>query len=174
MRMKKKKYQEIEKDKIPTSVDDTIPIERIFEDGVFLVGKNLWAKTYRFTDINYEVASKADKEKMFLAYCEILNMFEPTTLPRAMPLSPLLAATIDVTSSGNDVPTATIVSDITASLIPQDLANTTADSRNKSPPTRRTPSDTAAIEIVNHNGFPERALLADSSYSSCALLALTV
>ena len=75
--MKKKKYQEIEKDKIPTSVDDTIPIERIFEDGVFLVGKNLWAKTYRFTDINYEVASKADKEKMFLAYCEILNMFEP-------------------------------------------------------------------------------------------------
>ena len=75
--MKKNKYQEIEKDKIPTSVDDTIPIERIFEDGVFLVGKNLWAKTYRFTDINYEVASKADKEKMFLAYCEILNMFEP-------------------------------------------------------------------------------------------------
>ena len=75
--MKKNKYQEIERDKIPTSVDDTIPIERIFEDGVFLVGKNLWAKTYRFTDINYEVASKADKEKMFLAYCEILNMFEP-------------------------------------------------------------------------------------------------
>ena len=75
--MKKNKYQEIERDKIPTNVDDTIPIERIFEDGVFLVGKNLWAKTYRFTDINYEVASKADKEKMFLAYCEILNMFEP-------------------------------------------------------------------------------------------------
>ena len=58
--MKKNKYQEIERDKIPTSVDDTIPIERIFEDGVFLVGKNLWAKTCRFTDINYEVASKAD------------------------------------------------------------------------------------------------------------------
>ena len=75
--MNKKNNQNVERDKIPTSVEETIPIQRIFEDGIFLVGRNLWAKTYRFTDINYEVASKADKEKMVLAYCEILNMFEP-------------------------------------------------------------------------------------------------
>ena len=33
-----------------------------------------------------------------------LNIFEPTTFPIARPVSPFLAATIDVTNSGRDVP----------------------------------------------------------------------
>ena len=32
-----------------------------------------FSKTYRFTDINYKVASREDKETMFLAYSELLN-----------------------------------------------------------------------------------------------------
>ena len=71
-----KKKQPVEQDRIPTTVEDTIPIQRIFEDGIMLVGKNLWAKTFRFTDINYEVASKDDKEAMFFAYSDILNLFD--------------------------------------------------------------------------------------------------
>ena len=39
----------------------------------------------------------------------ILNRLEPTALPSANPLSPLPVATIDVTSSGRDVPIAMIV-----------------------------------------------------------------
>ena len=36
-------------------------------------------------------------------------MLEPIALPSASPLSPFLVATIEVTSSGRDVPIATIV-----------------------------------------------------------------
>ena len=71
-----KKKQPVEQDRIPATVEDTIPIQRIFEDGIMLVGKNLWAKTFRFTDINYEVASKDEKEAMFFAYSDILNLFD--------------------------------------------------------------------------------------------------
>ena len=38
-----KKKQPVEQDRIPTTVEDTIPIQRIFEDGIMLVGRNLWA-----------------------------------------------------------------------------------------------------------------------------------
>lgn len=71
-----KKNQAVEQDRIPATVEDTIPIQKIFEDGIMLVGRNLWAKTYRFTDVNYEVASKEDKEAMFFAYSDIINLFD--------------------------------------------------------------------------------------------------
>ena len=35
-----------------------------------------FAKTYRFTDINYLVASREDKESMFLTYSELLNSLD--------------------------------------------------------------------------------------------------
>ena len=60
----------------PKGVQDTIPVQRIWEDGVFLVGKNKYSKTFRFTDINYAVASSSDKEAMFLEYSELLNSFD--------------------------------------------------------------------------------------------------
>ena len=58
---------------IPKSVQDVIPINKIWKDGIFQVGKNKYSKSYRFTDINYAVASKSDKESMFLEYSELLN-----------------------------------------------------------------------------------------------------
>ena len=60
----------------PKSLQDTIPITRIWKDGIFLNGKNKYSKVYRFTDINYAVASRSDKEGMFLDYSELLNSFE--------------------------------------------------------------------------------------------------
>ena len=60
----------------PRSCQDVIPIKAIWEDGIFLVGTNKYAKTYRFEDINYSVASKEDKEAMFLEYSELLNSFD--------------------------------------------------------------------------------------------------
>ena len=39
---------------VPKRVQDLIPLKRIWNDGIFLVG-NRYAKTYRFTDINYLV-----------------------------------------------------------------------------------------------------------------------
>lgn len=62
--------------KIPHSVQDTIPIKSIWDDGIFLIGKNQYSKSYKFTDINYAVASKEDKEAMFLKYSELLNSLD--------------------------------------------------------------------------------------------------
>ena len=62
--------------KIPKSVQDTIPIRRVYEDGIFQVDNNKYSQTYVFTDINYAVASRDDKESMFLDYSEILNSLD--------------------------------------------------------------------------------------------------
>ena len=53
-----------------------IPVAAIFDDGIFKVGKDKYSKTYRFTDINYAVASREDKEAMFLEYSELLNSLD--------------------------------------------------------------------------------------------------
>ena len=68
--------QDKEKFKVPKGVQDTIPISRIWEDGIFLCGKNKYSKSFMFTDINYTVASRADKEAMFLQYSELLNSLD--------------------------------------------------------------------------------------------------
>ena len=60
---------------VPHRVQDVIPIRRIWKDGVFLCG-NLYTKTFQFTDINYRVASREDKESMFLSYSELLNSLD--------------------------------------------------------------------------------------------------
>ena len=68
--------QDKEKFVVPKSVQSVIPIKTIWEDGVFLVGKNKYAKTFKFEDINYAVASREDKEAMFLEYSELLNALD--------------------------------------------------------------------------------------------------
>ncbi len=58
--------------KIPRTVQQSIPIDTLYRDGVFRSGR-LFSKTWRFTDINYKVASDADQLQMFLAHSAILN-----------------------------------------------------------------------------------------------------
>ena len=67
--------QDKERYTVPRKVQDVIPIRRIWSDGIFMVG-NKFAKTYQFTDINYLVASREDKESMFLTYSELLNSLD--------------------------------------------------------------------------------------------------
>lgn len=68
--------QEKDNVNIPKSIQQVIPIQKIWTDGIFLVGKNKYSQTFKFTDINYAVASKEDKEAMFLEYGELLNSFD--------------------------------------------------------------------------------------------------
>lgn len=68
--------QDKEKFVIPKGVQDAIPIKAIYDDGIFLVGKDKYSKSFKFTDINYAVASREDKEAMFLEYSELLNSFD--------------------------------------------------------------------------------------------------
>ena len=67
--------QEKERYNVPRKVQDVIPVRRIWPDGIFLVGTK-FTKTYKFTDINYLVASREDKESMFLTYSELLNSLD--------------------------------------------------------------------------------------------------
>ena len=67
--------QEKEKFRIPHSVQDAIPVKRIWTDGIFQTG-NAYSRSYRLTDINYAIASKADKTAMLLGYSELLNALD--------------------------------------------------------------------------------------------------
>lgn len=67
--------QEKEKYKVPRRVQDLIPIRRIWEDGIFQVGSQ-FSRTWKFSDINYQVASLEDKKVMFLDYSELLNSLD--------------------------------------------------------------------------------------------------
>lgn len=66
---------EREKFKIPKSVQQAIPIQCIWPDGIFKTGK-LYSKSFRFTDINYYIADRERKKDMFLNYSELLNAMD--------------------------------------------------------------------------------------------------
>lgn len=68
--------QDKEKFVVPKGVQDVIPITAIYDDGVFKSGKDKYSKSFKFTDINYSVASREDKEAMFLEYSELLNSLD--------------------------------------------------------------------------------------------------
>lgn len=65
-----------EKFKVPKSAQAIIPIKALWPDGIFLVGKNKYSKSFKFIDINYAVASTEDKESMFIDYSELLNSLD--------------------------------------------------------------------------------------------------
>ena len=68
--------QDKEKFEVPKKVQDMIPVRTIWPDGIFLVGKNKYSKMFNFEDINYAVASREDKEAMFLEYSELVNSLD--------------------------------------------------------------------------------------------------
>lgn len=61
---------------VPRSAQDIIPIKAIWEDGIFLVRTDKYSKSFKFLDINYAVASKEDKEAMFIDYSDLLNSLD--------------------------------------------------------------------------------------------------
>lgn len=64
-----------EKFTVPKSAQQALPIKRIWPDGIFQVG-NKYSKSFRFSDINYAIASKEDKTEMFLDYSDLLNALD--------------------------------------------------------------------------------------------------
>ena len=67
--------QDKEPYRIPKRVQDVIPIKRIWSDGIFLAGTR-YCKSFKFTDINYMVASEAEQKKMFLSYAALVNSLD--------------------------------------------------------------------------------------------------
>ncbi len=58
--------------RIPHSVQQSIPIRRIFTDGIWQVGQK-YSKTWRFSDINYAASSLDDRRSIFRSYGAVLN-----------------------------------------------------------------------------------------------------
>ena len=58
--------------KIPRSVQQSIPIQCIYRDGIWQVNGK-YSQTWRFADINYSLASYEDQRDMFTSYCGVLN-----------------------------------------------------------------------------------------------------
>ena len=61
--------------RVPKRVQDVIPIKRMWNDGIFLAG-NRYVKTFKFTDINYMVASQDAQKKLFLSYAALINSLD--------------------------------------------------------------------------------------------------
>ena len=57
---------------VPRSVQQSIPIRRIYRGGVWQVGGK-YSRTWGFSDINYSVASPDDQMNIFMAYSAVLN-----------------------------------------------------------------------------------------------------
>ena len=70
--------QEKEKFQIPKSVQQAIPIQSVWPDGIFRTGK-LYSKSFRFTDINYEIADRENKKDLFIKYSDLLNALDSGT-----------------------------------------------------------------------------------------------
>ncbi|MCI8364380.1 MAG: DUF87 domain-containing protein, partial [Eubacterium sp.] len=68
--------QDREKFSIPKSVQQAIPVQAVWDDGIFKIGKNKFSRTYKFVDINFAVAGMEDKKIMFFSYSDLLNSFD--------------------------------------------------------------------------------------------------
>ena len=64
--------QDKERFTVPRSVQQTIPIQRIWQDGLFYSGSR-YSQAWRFSDINYLLSGRAEKEQKFHIYSALLN-----------------------------------------------------------------------------------------------------
>ncbi len=63
-------------DGTPRTAQQTIPLERMFPDGICRVGEDYYTKTIQFQDINYQLAQQEDKTEIFEEWCGFLNFFD--------------------------------------------------------------------------------------------------
>lgn len=63
-------------DGIPRTAQQSIPFERMFQDGICRIGSDYYTKTIQFQDINYQLALQEDKTEIFEEWCAFLNFFD--------------------------------------------------------------------------------------------------
>ena len=65
-------------DGIPRTAQQSIPFDRMFQDGICRIGNDYYTKTIQFQDINYQLAQQDDKSEIFEEWCSFLNFFDST------------------------------------------------------------------------------------------------
>jgi len=63
-------------DGVPRTAQQSIPFDRMFQDGICRVGQDYYTKTIQFQDINYQLAQQEDKTEIFEEWCAFLNFFD--------------------------------------------------------------------------------------------------
>lgn len=63
-------------DGVPRTAQQSIPFERMFQDGICRVNADYYTKTIEFQDINYQLAQPEDKTTIFEEWCSFLNFFD--------------------------------------------------------------------------------------------------
>lgn len=63
-------------DGTPRTAQQSIPFDRMFQDGICRVGVDYYTKTIQFQDINYQLAQQEDKTEIFEEWCSFLNFFD--------------------------------------------------------------------------------------------------
>ena len=63
-------------DGMPRTAQQSIPFDRMFQDGICRVGQDYYTKTIQFQDINYQLALQEDKTEIFEEWCSFLNFFD--------------------------------------------------------------------------------------------------
>ena len=72
----KRKIEKIIKDAkqddgVPRTAQQSIPFERMFQDGICRSDSNYYSKTIQFQDINYQLAQQEDKTAIFDEGCAL-------------------------------------------------------------------------------------------------------
>lgn len=62
--------------KTPKSIQETIEILAVAENGIFEVARNRYSKCYLFQDINYTTTNEAEQIDIFERYCKLLNSLD--------------------------------------------------------------------------------------------------
>ena len=62
--------------KVPKSIQETIEIMKVAENGIFEVAENRYSKCYRFSDINYTTTNEEEQIDIFERYCKFLNSMD--------------------------------------------------------------------------------------------------
>ncbi|SCP97759.1 VirB4-like conjugal transfer ATPase, CD1110 family [Anaerobium acetethylicum] len=60
----------------PKSIQETIEIKKVAENGIFEVAGSRYSKCYLFQDINYTTTSEGEQEDIFERYCRFLNSMD--------------------------------------------------------------------------------------------------
>ena len=77
MAEKETKKKKQVKQKIPKTVQQSIPYINIFDNGVIETEPGVFSKAYRLEDVNFKIAPDAEQVEIFTAFGQFLNSFSP-------------------------------------------------------------------------------------------------
>ena len=67
------------KSAVPRTAQQSIPMQRMFEDGTCRVRPGYYTRTIQYQDINYQLAQQEDKTAIFEEWCSFLNFFDSSS-----------------------------------------------------------------------------------------------